>query len=147
MEKLSQYIDRFYNLRVGVTGQGKARHERPHKPVMLMAVMDLIASGVIRKNRINWSEELLSRFGEIFEKVSSSNDQPSPENPFFYLKSDGFWHHIAKTGQESVVENLSKPPRIGDLASGLFHVELDSDLFDLLAEKESRVVFQEAGAS
>ena len=42
---LPETLDRLYNLNVGIIGRGVDRHERPHKPTMLLAVLDLIASG------------------------------------------------------------------------------------------------------
>jgi len=40
---LDEAIERLYRLKVGVVGVGTARHERPHKPALLLAAFDLIA--------------------------------------------------------------------------------------------------------
>ncbi|MBE2283206.1 MAG: hypothetical protein IAE77_07075 [Prosthecobacter sp.] len=32
-------VELLYGLHVGIVGQGAERHERPHKPVMLLAVL------------------------------------------------------------------------------------------------------------
>lgn len=144
MEALERYIEKFYNLNVGVVGRGGGRHERPHKPVMLLTVLDLMDAGEIGSNRIEWGERLLERFAQIFEVVRASNDKVTPENPFFYLRSEGFWKHVAKPGDERVVERLGKPPRKGELVEGIFHVELDAALYDLLTEQRYRRVFREA---
>jgi putative restriction endonuclease len=62
---------------------GRVRtHERPHKPVMLLAVLDLFAQGTIKENRITFSPELLEQFAEYFEAVRVEGDQPTPINPF-----------------------------------------------------------------
>ena len=66
-------------------------HEKPHKPVLLLAVMDLIERGAINDNRIPPSKELREAFTTYFKIVRQGNDQNSPENPFFYLHSEGFW--------------------------------------------------------
>lgn len=144
MGTLERFLDQLYNLGVGVVGQGPGRHERPHKPVMLLAVLDLMDSGQISENRIVWSPPLRKQFQKIFEKVRTANDQPTPENPFFYLRSDGFWRHVAEPGREDFVASLSNPPRLGDLANGLFHVELEPQLFALLANPMKRAVVREA---
>ena len=36
----------------------KDSYERPHKPVLLLAILDLIESGSFSNNRIHYSEEL-----------------------------------------------------------------------------------------
>lgn len=144
MKDLDPYLESLYHLNVGVIGKGPERHERPHKPVMLLAVADLIGAGVIRENRIAWSPELRKRFGELFEKVRREDDKETPENPFFYLRSESFWHHVAKPGKEDVVESLSTPPLISELKEGLLTASLDEDLFRLLTSEEGRNVFRDA---
>lgn len=143
-QNLDDFLERLYCLNVGAIGKGKERHERPHKPVMLLAVVDLIESGEMEGNRIVWSENLRKKFCEIFEKVHAANDKPTPENPFFYLRSEGFWRHVSTPGKEEQVKELSNPPRIRDLADGLFYAELDQDLFSILLDPEKRNVVRDA---
>lgn len=78
---LATYADKFSQLNVGRV----AGHERPHKPVMLLALLDLFEQGVIKENRITYSPELLELFGEYFDAVRGERDQPTPINPYFYL--------------------------------------------------------------
>lgn len=66
-------------------------HEKPHKPILLLAVMDLIERGIINNNRIVPSQELRETFTAYFKVVLQGNDHNSPENPFYYLCSEGFW--------------------------------------------------------
>ncbi len=42
-EESKSYEELFYDLHTGVVGD----HERPHKPAMLLAVMDLIDTGAL----------------------------------------------------------------------------------------------------
>lgn len=111
---------------------------------MLLAVADLVEEGVIRENRIAWSQELRKRFAEIFDSVRKRDDKATPENPFFYLRSEPFWQHVAEPGKQEVVEALTKPPTIGDLCNGLFHGKLDEELFAVLKSAEGRQAFREA---
>ena len=39
---LSDFYSHILNLNVDFIGKGSDRHERPHKPIMLLVVMDLI---------------------------------------------------------------------------------------------------------
>lgn len=95
----SAAIEILYSLNVGVIGIGTSRHERPHKPVLLLAVLDALASGRARPDHVPWSSWLRDRFGVYFEHVQSRNDECTPENPFFYLQSDGFWAPFNVTPQ------------------------------------------------
>ena len=131
---LATYADKFSQLNVGRV----AGHERPHKPVMLLALLDLFEQGVIKENRITYSPELLELFGEYFDAVRSENDQPTPINPFFYLRGDGFWHHHSKSGQDAVLRALSGPPGITAFQAISDYVFLDDELFALLRDPVAR---------
>jgi putative restriction endonuclease len=131
---LATYADKFSQLNVGRI----AGHERPHKPVMLLALLDLFEQGVIKENRITYSPELLELFGEYFDAVRSERDQPTPINPFFYLRGDGFWHHHPCPGQEAVLRALSAPPGIKAFQAISDYVSLDDELFGLLCDPLSR---------
>jgi putative restriction endonuclease len=131
---LSTYADKFSRLNVGRVGD----HERPHKPVMLLALLDLFEQGSIKENKITFLPEFLELFGEYFEAVRSGSDQPTPYNPYFYLRGDKFWHHHARPGQEAVLSALSGSPGIKALDAISDYVFLDDELFALLRDPASR---------
>lgn len=43
--KLNPAIFRLYDLNTGIIGVGGDRHEWPHKPLLLLAVLDLLDEG------------------------------------------------------------------------------------------------------
>jgi putative restriction endonuclease len=90
-----QWLERFYNLRRDKRGS----HKRPHKPVLLLAIFDLLDHGLLKKNEIPPSPDLVKTFQRYFEVVRQCDDQPSIENPFYHLSSDGFWHLVPKLGE------------------------------------------------
>lgn len=91
-------IERLYDLNVGVVGVGGKRHERPHKPLLLLAVLDLIDTGLATPDSIPWCGELRDRFTARFETVRTHDDQNSPDLPFRYLAGDGFWQAFEGDG-------------------------------------------------
>ena len=92
-------IDRLYNLRPGTTPvEEGSPHERPHKPLLLLAAFDLIDQGLASPDRIPWCQELRDRFSARFLLVRKHNDQNTPENPFFYLQTQGFWQAWIENG-------------------------------------------------
>lgn len=107
---LAQAIERLYDLNVGIIGVGDTRHERPHKPLLLLAVLDLIDAGLATPDSIPWSAELRTRFTARFDVVRSHDDQNSPENPFFYLRSEGFWQASGIDGSP-----LARQPLVGEI--------------------------------
>lgn len=87
----SSVIDRLYKLNVGVVGTGTERHERPHKPLLLLTVLSLLDEGAASPSAVAWDVRLRDKFSLLFKAVRKANDRDTPENPFRYLASDGFW--------------------------------------------------------
>ena len=119
-------------------------HFSPHKVVMMLAVMDLIASGETDGNRIVYGPELLEHFRSYFDVVKTDADSCTPLNPFFYLRSEPFWHHHAVPGKEAVCEALSSPGGSKKLAEVIDFVFLDDELFAALQNVSLRKEIREA---
>jgi len=116
IENIDEAVERLYDLNVGVIGTGSARHERPHKPLLILAALDLIASGKATATHIVWSNNLRERFTSYFEKVHDRNDANTPDNPFLYLRTDGFWQPIQVV--DDAERPLSHTPTVGEAESG-----------------------------
>ena len=72
-----QWLERLYNLRRDKRGS----HERPHKPVLLLAILDLLDRGLVTKNDIPLSPDLVKTFKRYFEVVRQRDDQPTHREP------------------------------------------------------------------
>ena len=98
-------------------------HSKPHKVCMLLAVMDLISIGAIHQNKIEFNDALKHCFSSHFQRLRAGNDSDTPENPFFHLRSDGFWHLHCQPGIDaSTVDRFSK--------SKIAYASLDTELFE-----------------
>ncbi len=108
-----QVIERLYDLNVGTLAvvPGAPAHERPHKPLLLLAALDLLDEGLATPDHIPWCQELRDRFTARFLLVRKHNDQDNPELPFRYLASDGFW----KSTEADGTTLLRRTPLIADL--------------------------------
>lgn len=98
-------------------------HSKPHKVCMLLAVMDLISIGAINQNKIEFNDALKHCFSSHFQRLRAGTDADTPENPFFHLRSDGFWHlHYQPGIDASTVDRFSK--------SKIAYASLDTELFE-----------------
>lgn len=127
MPTLDQAIERLYALNVGIVGTDENRHERPHKPLLLLAAFDLIGQGLATPDAIPWCSGLRDLFTERFEIVRTLNDRNTPENPFFHLHNDGFW--MVTLNESGAEIPLTRPPLIGE--SGRISARF-TDGFDVL---------------
>ncbi len=138
---IDQAIERLYDLNVGIVGVGGERHERPHKPLLLLAVLDLLDEGLATPGSIPWCQELRDRFTARFEVVRKHDDQNTPENPFFYLGSEGFWQAEVTT-EGSQAAPLARTPLVGEI--GKVFARLIDGFDVLLAVPETRWRMREA---
>lgn len=139
MPSLSQAIERLYDLNVGTTPLAEgAPHERPHKPLLLLAVFDLLDVGLATPDGVPWSQELRDRFKERFEIVRKHNDQCNPDLPFRYLAGDGFWQAVEADGATP----LRRSPLVAD--SGKVFARFIDGFEILAAIPESRLRMREA---
>jgi putative restriction endonuclease len=124
-----KWLERLYNLRRDKRGS----HERPHKPVLLLSIIDVLDRGLLRENLIPLNEELVRAFKRYFAAVRQEDDKPTIENPFFFLSGDGFWKLVPNGGGFPLYQagNATAVPSIRTLkeAHGEFDQELWSNLF------------------
>jgi putative restriction endonuclease len=81
---LDEAIERLYALNPGTTPvEEGSPHERPHKPLLLLAALDLIDEGLASADRIPWCQPLRDRFSARFLLVRKHNDQNTPETLLF----------------------------------------------------------------
>jgi len=133
---LQQYIQKMERLRID-----RAHGAAPHKPILLLAVIELIERGQIPENKIFLSPELAETFREYWLQVTDR--RPDITLPFFHLKSDGFWHLHANPGYEQI---LNVVPRIRGAArfrEVIAYASLDDALFVFLTEAEGRTVIRQ----
>lgn len=138
---LNQAIERLYDLNVGTTPMEEgAPHEKPHKPLLLVAALDLIDRGQATPARIPWSQALRARFTELFEIVHKHNDRDTPENPFFFLKSDGLWKAWIEDGNNTLP--LQTTPLVNQI--GKVFASFTEGFEALLSIPENRLMIRSA---
>ena len=137
--RLTEAIERLYDLNVGTTSVEEGPpHEKPHKPLLLLAVFDLIDEGLATPDRIPWCQELRDRFNARFDVVRKHNDRCNPDLPFRYLAGDGFWQPLEANG----VTPIRREIRVSDF--GQVHARFTDGFEFLVALPENRRQMREA---
>ena len=77
------------------------RNRAPHKPLLLLSVLDLFEQGLIQSNLIELTPDLGDLFTRYWADVMPPDRQGNLALPFFHLRSDGFWHLVASPGKGS----------------------------------------------
>ncbi|MFN2453144.1 MAG: HNH endonuclease [Pyrinomonadaceae bacterium] len=127
LDPLAFYLHKIKKLRIN-RNHGKPA---PHKPLLLLAVIDLIEQSAIQANEIQPAPQLVESFLKYWNLLGL--ERPRIFLPFYHLQSDGFWHLHAKNGQTSYpFKSMSQ------LASVIAFASLDDDLFLLLHNAQAR---------
>jgi len=112
----------------------------PHKICMLLALLDLVRSGALVHNRIEFAPPLLERYHLYFRAVRTARDHPNPHFPFFHLQGrlrggiPGFWHLQPRAGREVVLEAMVSARSPRQITDNVAYAWLDPALFELLQD-------------
>jgi putative restriction endonuclease len=143
---LDKYVKKF-KLRTDVSAarwSDATCHRAPHKPLLLLSVMDLFAQGSIEANLIEFTSELGELFTLYWARVMPPDRRGNIALPFFHLKSEGFWHLVPRPGKESFVATTRQIRSATQLADTVLGARLDDELYDLLCAEKSRNVLRAA---
>jgi len=112
---------------------------KPHKPIMLLAVLDMMDTGEIVANRIVLSDKLVERFTHIFEILAGPGDRCQPALPFYHLRSSEFWTLVPNPGKEEDCKHSSTlGAGIGKLRQVVAYARLDDELYRQLQDTSAR---------
>ena len=134
---LQDYVQRLQGLQDG--------RQTPHKPFLLLIIIEMLESGELSENRIPFREieERKPFFADLiaaFNRGNTTNWQPSIHNPFFHLKTNGFWHL-------DPLELQSRPaattPTDAYLRNANATAKLDERLFLLFVMPEYREILRQ----
>jgi len=114
----------------------------PHKPLLLLCVIDLFSQGQVLSNLIEITPELGSLFAAYWAKVMPPERRGNLALPFFHLRSEGFWHLLPQPGQEGALDAIRQVDTLSQLKKLVIGARLDDDLYELLAGTEARDVLR-----
>lgn len=140
-KELEDYIKEFACLSVGLSNG----HKLPHKAILLISIMHLIEIGEIEENKIPLDKEISSAFISTWKNYFSEAKVPSVWTPFWYMKSESFWH-FKSNGNDGLLEgllNFAGHPSIGQMRSVIKCAYFDDVLFKSMQNKENRRVLKE----
>lgn len=114
----------------------------PHKPLLLLAILDFVESGLIDSPCVRLSPELSFRFLGYWEIVGARGRLVGRvELPFFYLRSDGIMSHVAHVGLSAALTSI-RPTSVESLNRVISHAELPAELFSLMQDEKSRAAMR-----
>jgi putative restriction endonuclease len=148
MNNLETYIRLFSSLRraPGTVWNDATKNRAPHKPILLLALLDLVARGVITSPFFDVSGDLVELnelFSGYWRRIMPLAQTSSIAFPFSRLHNEPFWKLVSfkdKKVTPAVINNISSVSQLRKIASG---ARLDEALYYFMAQPESRNALRE----
>jgi len=113
-------------------------HRAPHKPFLLLSIMDLIANDRVKSNFFELDAELMDTFDLYWEKIIGKDRESNILMPFYHMTSEGFWHLIAVPGMEQTLASGGRIKSFRQFNEVALGARLNDDLFTLLSASDAR---------
>jgi putative restriction endonuclease len=140
MLSLQLFVRKFCKLRVDRSKGTPA----PHKPILLLSIIEGISDGDIRGNRIYITPELVATFKDYWHQLVVDTKFTSNFSlPFYHLKSDGFWHFKTLVGREIVLTSSNSIKSFLHLKQVVDFAFFDEELYALLSNQHTRQVLKQ----
>ncbi len=128
MENLSivYYESLFYAMNVSKIG----KISNIAKPVLLLAILELIEKKYISENKIYYTTELKEEYNHIYREYKKDSIVTPVCYPYYYLKTEPFYILNGQTNR--------KTPSDKFIVENIQYAEFDDELWILLQVKENR---------
>lgn len=114
----------------------QTRHKAPHKPFLLLSILDLISEGLINSNFIEPDFQLAETFTGYWSKIMPIGSSGSMSYPFYHLCRSAFWELQANPGYNHVPgRSIGSMKKLREIYRGAY---IDEELFLLMSNAVSR---------
>lgn len=134
-ELLPKYLKAFKKLRID-----RAHGVAPHKPVLLISLLQTFQNGINNNQRIYITPELVALFKSNWNSLVTSNHDCRFALPFYHLTSDKFWKLIPNPGFENILQLSTSMRSFANLNAAVDCAIIDEDLFELMRDKKSNEI-------
>lgn len=111
----------------------EARGRAPHKPFLLLSMMDGIEQGWITNNNIELSQSLVETFFTYWNAIMGEERTTTIALPFYHMQSEPFWQLKYKAGKKE----YKTSPSLGGLRDRVEYAVMDKRLFESMADLEA----------
>ncbi len=129
---LDKYLRIFKKLKID-----RAHGNAPHKPILLISVLQTFQNGINNNQRIYITPELVALFKSNWNSLVTTNHDCRFALPFYHLTSDKFWKLISNPGFENILQLSASMKSFANLNAAVDCAIIDEDLYELMKDKNS----------
>ena len=137
MKNIDYYIHSFTHLRRAPNNGGA-----PHKPVLLLSIIDAIEKRYVFDERIYITAELITLFKSNWNIWVKTSHIMNFTLPFYHLSNEPFWKLIVKSGMNIPLTNRNSIRSFQALIQSIEYAEIDKDLFFYLNRSIDREILR-----
>ena len=97
---LDKYLKLFKKLKID-----RAHGIAPHKPILLISVLQTFQNGINNNQRIYITPELVALFKSNWNSLVTTNHDCRFALPFYHLTSDKFWKDLSNPSFENILQH------------------------------------------
>ena len=140
LEKLLSALSNLHTDKNRACWSPLTRNQAPHKPLLLLSTIDLIARGQITRPFIEPSFELSDTFNGYWSLVMPPTRRGLPSYPFYHMRSEPFWQLVPNPGySDESGRTFSSMAKIREAYTG---AKIDEGLFSAMADPAMREIIR-----
>lgn len=112
----------------------EVKGQAPHKPFLLLSILDGVEQEWIPDNRIELNQPLIETFFEYWNSIMGEDRITTIALPFYHMQSEGFWELRYKGGKEK----YKTSPSLGGLTDRVKHAKMNEAFFTLFDDPDER---------
>lgn len=138
-DKYEYYADMILNLHTKITYGQVA----PHKPILILSILDLIESGVIFSCHIPFNRLVERQFSNTWTRYVCINDSYKPKMSvaFWHMSHEPFWEIKYQDGIDVNIKEFNEKRTYNSFSQMIKFVkgaELNLELFNILTDSNAR---------
>lgn len=139
---MTKIFPHILSLKRGVTKYGAA----PHKPVLLLAVLESYEHGEITTPAVEITDDLFVRFHDIWAAYVHTGHSANFSLPFYHLKNEKgqFWHLITYPGRKIPTTKSKSIKSFKALTETVYCARLSDELFMIFMDPVEREALKQA---
>ena len=137
MDDLGIYIQRLQKLRVD-----RSKGIAPHKPILLLSILQLFKNGFQSENKIFITPELISLFKENWAILVTTDHDCKFALPFYHLTGDGFWNLVPKKGFENIITIKGTMRSINNLVDAVEYGCFKDEFYKFCLDPKSNFILE-----
>ena len=139
-ETIAKYLNYFKKLN---RGYSKSLGRAPHKPILLLSVLQLVKNKTIISNKIFITADLILAFKRTWKQLVDSAHSANFSLPFYHMQSEPFWYLIPKPGKKIVLTKSKSIKSFKSLKENIAYAEIDRELFLIFQNPISRILLEQ----